>query len=144
MKKLYYSAVTYMALALISGVFFREFTKLNGIYETTTLGKVHGHLFSLGFIVFLMALLFEKTCQITQDDMFQFFFIAYHIGLGITTTAMTVRGVLSVLELKGSIELSSGLDASISGISGMGHIVLSIGLVLFVLILKNRLLKPSA
>jgi len=144
MKKLYYSAVTYMALALISGVFFREFTKLNGVYETTALGKVHGHLFSLGFLLFLVALLFEKTCQITKDEMFQFFFIAYHIGLGVSTAAMTTRGILSVLELKGSLELSSGLDASISGISGMGHIVMSIGLVLFVLILKNRLLKPSA
>jgi len=76
--------------------------------------------------------------------MFQFFFITYHIGLGVSTAAMTARGILSVLELKGSLELSSGLDASISGISGMGHIVMSIGLVLFVLILKNRLLKPSA
>ncbi len=144
MKKLYYSAVTYMALSLISGVFFREFTKLNGVYETTALGKVHGHLFSLGFLFFLAALLFEKISEITKDDLFQFFFITYHIGLGVSTAAMTARGILSVLELKGSLVLSSGLNASVSGISGMGHIIMSIGLVLFVLILKNRLLKPAA
>ena len=45
------------------------------------------------------------------------------------------RGVTQVL----SIPLSPGLDAAISGIAGLGHVMLGVGIVLFFLILKKRI-----
>ena len=139
MKKIYYSAFIYLLLSLTSGVLFREFTKLNGVYDTTALGKVHGHLFSLGFLFFMILLLIELRLEMTKSDIFQMFFVFYHIGLAVSSLSMTTRGILTILEIKGSIELSNGLDAAISGISGLGHIVLSIGLVMFMFILKGIL-----
>ncbi len=139
MKKIYYSAFTYLVLALVSGILFREFTKLSGVYDTTALGKVHGHLFSLGFLFFLILMLVELQLQITKSDIFKLFFVFYHIGLAVSALAMTTRGIVTILEIKGTIELSNGLDAAISGVSGMGHIVMSIGLIMFMFILKGIL-----
>jgi len=47
---------------------------------------------------------------------------------------MIIRGTLQVLEF----DLSSGLDSAISGIAGLGHIAVTIGLVLFFLLLKKN------
>ena len=44
------TSFVYLILALISGVFYREFTKFNGFTEKTTLGVVHTHLFVLGVV----------------------------------------------------------------------------------------------
>ena len=143
MKKIYYSAFTYLILALASGVLFREFTKLNTIYDATALGKVHGHLFSLGFLFFLIVLLIELRLEITKSEIFQMFFIFYHIGLAVSAISMTTRGILTILEIKGTVQLSNSLDAALSGISGVGHIVLSIGLVIFMFILKDILFPKN-
>ena len=139
MKKLYYSAYAYLAAGLLSGIIFREVTKIAGVFGPTALGKVHTHLLSLGFVVFLLLILFEKSMQITKADYFSFFFAAYHTGLVITVISMFTRGIVTILEQKGTIELSGGLDASLSGISGLGHIVLAIALVILMDILKQRM-----
>ena len=46
---------------------------------------------------------------------------------------LIVRGVPQVLQ----IELSSGINAMISGIAGIGHILVGVGLILFLLALKK-------
>ena len=45
---------------------------------------------------------------------------------------MITRGVIQVLE----ITPSKGLDASLSGVAGLGHILLGVGLLLFFLTLQ--------
>lgn len=139
MKKLYYSAFTYLILALMSGLAFREITKILDVFDTNALGKVHGHLFSLGFMMFVIFLIMEKCFEISKAKKFNLFFILYHVGLIISTSFMLVRGIVTVLEIKGSLQLSNGLDAAISGMSGIGHIILSIALVLFMLTLKRQI-----
>lgn len=52
MKKYMNFSLIYAFAGLICGVFYREFTKLNGYNEVTTLGKAHAHLFVMGAIVF--------------------------------------------------------------------------------------------
>ena len=59
---------------------------------------------------------------------------AYHIGLNLTVVMLVVRGILQVL---GS-PLSSGMDASISGISGIGHILLGISLILLLIDIRHN------
>lgn len=144
MKKLYYSAFAYLIVGLLSGLFFREMTKLNGVFEQTSLGKVHGHILTLGFLMFIILMLLEKNFGITQSSTFSLFFIFYHIGVIVSYTVMTVRGVLTILEIKGSLNLSDGLDAAIAGMSGIGHIILSIALVMLMFILKGRLFPKKA
>ena len=52
----------YAILAMIGGVFFREFTKFFSFDGATTLAFVHTHYFALGMIMFLLLLVLEKTC----------------------------------------------------------------------------------
>ena len=143
MKKLYYSAFTYLILALLTGIIWREITKILDVHTNTPLGSVHTHLFALGFMLFLILIIFEKLLSITADSKFTIFFVFYHIGLGLTASCMFVRGLTSILVEKGDFILSDGLDSSISGMAGMGHMAVTVGLIILMLILKKQLFTAS-
>ena len=57
----------------------------------------------------------------------------YNIGLPLTVLMMLIRGTLEVI----AAPLSKGLNASISGIAGIGHILLGAGLILLIVSLKK-------
>ena len=61
MKRYINTALLYAILAMAGGVFYREFTRLNGFTAKTTLSVVHTHYFLLGMVVFLLLLVLEKT-----------------------------------------------------------------------------------
>ena len=54
MKRYINYSIVYAVLAMIGGVFYREFTKMNGYTAFTTLSLVHTHYFILGMIFFLI------------------------------------------------------------------------------------------
>ena len=114
-------------------MFYREFTKWNGFWGTTALGKVHPHLFLLGMVIFLLVALFNDKQDLSQVKTFRVFLKLYNIGVPLTALMMLVRGIPQVLH----IPLSRGPDASLSGIAGIGHILTGIGLILFLLSLKK-------
>ena len=121
-------------------MFYREFTKWNGLSGTTTLGKVHPHLFLLGMVIFLLVALFNDKQDLSQVKAFRVFLKLYNIGVPLTALMMLVRGIPQVLH----IPLSKGLDASLSGIAGIGHILTGIGLILFLLSLKKVFAEKRA
>lgn len=133
MKKMINLAFGYAAAALVSGVFYREFTKLNGYTDVTTLGKMHTHLFTLGMIVFLIVALFTIHTTLNELKQFKQFLIIYNIGISLTTIMMLIRGILQVLDTP----LSTGANAAISGIAGIAHIFTGAGLVLLFLALRK-------
>ena len=55
--------------------------------------------------------------------------IGYHVGLNLAVIMLLVRGMLQVL----GTPLPSGADAAISGIAGIGHIILGVSLVMVLL-----------
>lgn len=63
--------------------------------------------------------------------------LIYHIGLNLTCVMFVVRGVAQTLEM----DLSKAMDAAISGIAGIGHILLGISLVLLLLQIKKNIVK---
>lgn len=134
MTKAVQTAFIYALLGMVGGVFYREMTKLNDFTGQTSLSFVHLHLFALGMLFFLVVTLMEKEFSLTQHKRFDQFFLIYNLGLLITTATFIWRGMNQVL----ATELSKGLDASISGIAGIGHIILSIGVILFFVILKKQ------
>ncbi len=138
MKRYINSAIVYMLLGLASGVFFREFTKFNGFAGTTALSFMHVHYIALGSVFFLVLLLMEKSFSFTQNKTRRVL-IAYHLGLNIMEAGFLVRGVLQVW---GS-ELSKMADASISGIAGIGHILLGISLVLLLNNIRKKIGSAS-
>lgn len=135
MKKLINTSFIYAILAMIGGVFYREFTKLNGFVGKTTLSVVHTHLFMLGMVFFLVILLLAKQYKnILENKRFKVFYYVYNGGLLLTTVMFTWRGVLQVF----GNNLSKGLNASISGMAGIGHMLLGIGIIIFFTILRKQ------
>ena len=123
-KKYAKTAVVYAAVALISGVFYREFTKGFGFEGHTSLSLMHVHYFMLGMTFFLMMALLEKAFVFT-DKTVEKLEIVYNAGLNVSCLAFLLRGLAQVV-VKGDI--ASGLDHAISGIAGMGHAALGVSL----------------
>lgn len=125
MKRYINAAILYAVLAMAGGVFYREFTKFNGFTAKTTLSVLHTHYFLLGMVFFLLLLVLEKNFSFTDAKTGRVLAV-YHVGLNLTAVMLGVRGVPQVL----GITLSSGVSAAISGIAGIGHILLGVSLVL--------------
>ena len=115
-------ALIYAVVAMVFGVFYREFTKFNDFSGQTNLSIIHTHYFLLGMFFFLILMLIEKVVL-----------TAYQLGLNITGCGFLFRGLTQVL----GTELSRGMDASISGISGIGHILMGVCIVLLLLKIKK-------
>ncbi|MDO4838969.1 MAG: DUF2871 domain-containing protein [Clostridia bacterium] len=133
MKRYMNAALLYAILAIIGGVFYREFTKLNGFTAKTTLSIVHTHYFLLGMVFFLLLLLLEKNFSFS-DAKTNRVLVAYHIGLNLTCVMLMVRGVMQVL----GIALSAALNGAVSGIAGIVHILLGLSLVLLLLQIRGK------
>ena len=132
MKRYMNTALLYAILAMVGGVFYREFTKFNGFTAKTTLSVVHTHYFLLGMVFFLLLLLLEKSFSFTGPKTGRVLAV-YHVGLNLTAVMLVVRGVVQVL----GVTLSAGMNASISGMAGIGHVLLGVSLVLVLLQLKR-------
>ena len=135
MKRIAKLSFFYSMLGLFLGAFYREFTKMNDFTGKTVLSGLHPHVLVLGAVFFLIVLLLEKSFELTKNKNFNKFFIIYNIGLLLTVIMMAVRGCIEVLNL----EISTMIDSSISGVAGLGHIIITIGFILFFLILNNRI-----
>lgn len=138
MKRYMNSALLYAVLAMVGGVFYREFTKFNGFTGKTALGVVHTHYFVLGMVFFLLLLLLEKAFAFTGKNTGRVLAV-YHAGLNLAAVMFVVRGVTQVL----SLALSSGMSAAISGVAGIGHILLGVSLVLILLEIRRSVLAKG-
>lgn len=132
MKRYMNMALLYAVLAMVGGVFYREFTKINGFTAKTTLAVVHTHYFLLGVVFFLLLVLLEKSFSFTGPKTGRVLAV-YHIGLNLTVVMFVVRGIVQVL----GTALSAGMDAAISGIAGIGPILLGISMVLLLMQIRR-------
>jgi len=138
-KKILNAAFIYMIAGVASGLFYREFTKLNGFPEGkfTQLGLVHTHLLTLGFIVLLIALVIEKVFGISRSPkLFAWFFWLYNAGVILTSGMLIWHGSLTVLGQESS--------KMIAGIAGLGHMLLTAGMVVFFVALRRAVLNRAA
>lgn len=132
MKRYINTALLYAIFAVAGGVFYREFTKFCDFTGKTTLSVVHTHYFLLGTVFFLLLLLLEKNISFTSAKTGRILAV-YHIGLNLTAVMFVVRGIVQVLVPA----LSSGMNAAISGFAGIGHILLSVGMVFLLAQIKR-------
>lgn len=126
-----------MVIGVLSGLFYREFTKGKDFSGATQLSVVHTHLLTLGFIVLLIVLILEKLFALSRSRLFGWFFWTYNAGLVLTAAIMVVHGMMQV-------NGTSDISAAIPGIAGLGHILLSAGMVFLVLALRTRLFAPDS
>ena len=127
-------ALVYAVTAMIFGVFYREFTKFEQFTGRTNLSVMHTHYFLLGMFFFLILMLIEKNFAFSGQKQVGVLLITYQLGLNITGLGFLMRGLTQVW----GTNLSRGMDASISGIAGIGHIFMGVSLVLLLLKIRNR------
>ena len=138
MKKYIKISFLYAVLAMASGVFYREFTKFNDFTAKTALSVTHLHLFVLGTIVLLIIGLLAERSNLEAVKTFRPAMIVYNIGLPFMVAMFYVRGILQVL---GS-DLSQAADLAVSGVAGIGPVLMATGIVLlFVSLMKAEYRK---
>lgn len=135
MNRLVRTSMFYMIFGLVSGLFYREFTKFNNFTGKTQLSVLHTHTLILGMFFFLFVLLLEKNFKISQQKNYRKFYLFYNIGLGITILMMLIRGSLTVLDY--------GALPALAGIAGVGHIIITIGLFFFFFTLLGSVSSDS-
>ena len=127
------TSFVYMILGVASGLFYREFTKMNGFPEGAPgqLGLTHTHFLALGFFASLTFLVLEKLFRLSESRrLFGWFYALYNIGVLVTAGMLFVHGILQIQDVE--------VSGMIPGIAGLGHILLTAGLiVLWVLLSKS-------
>ncbi len=137
-KRFFNAAIVYAILAMVGGVFFREYTKYMQYTGDTNLSVIHAHYFMLGMFFFLVLALLDKAFAFAGRKGVMIWVTVYHVGLNLTVACLFLRGLAQMQP----VELSAVLDASLSGVAGIGHIILGTGiLVLLILIRKSALAK---
>ncbi|MBO1330194.1 DUF2871 domain-containing protein [Streptomyces sp. VRA16 Mangrove soil] len=134
MRKSYYAAHVYMIVGVLSGLFYREFTKANDFTGDTQLAVMHTHLLALGMLGFLIVLALDKQFGLSGSKLFTNFFWFYNAGMVVTVGMMGVHGCLTVL--------GDSVPEVVPMVAGLGHILLTVGLILLFVVLGRRLKEP--
>lgn len=133
-RKLLCTGLIYAVAGLAGGVFYREFTKFHDFHGQTTLGLLHTHLLLLGMMMFLVLSMLEKEFHLSEHKLYPVWFVVYNAGLVLTVIMLGVRGVVQVLQTP----LSAVADGAISGIAGLGHLGMGVGIVFIFIILMAQ------
>ena len=103
---------------------------MNDYTAWTTLFVVHTHYIILGMMLFLILGLISMNMNLKINQAVLF----YNIGLNLTAIMLIVRGIIQVLDL-------NVVSALISGVAGIGHIILGVSLILILLDIKKACIK---
>ncbi|MBE2989315.1 DUF2871 family protein [Sneathia vaginalis] len=127
-KKILNLSYLFLILGLVSGVFYREFTKIYAFTGYTTLSVVHTHLLILGTMFLLIISLATKDVKVNISKPLAI----YTLGLVIFTISMSINGVFDVILRRPYSNIYLVI------LSGVGHTLLGVGMVWMMYILKNR------
>lgn len=128
MKKILTYVIIFTIIGLTLGIYYRELTKYMDFYASlgskTMLSVAHTHTLTLGALIpLIIGLVLQQNNKSLTDIKLPWYI--YIAGVSLTITMIVVRGTLEVY----GMALSKGLDASISGLAGLGHTALGVGLV---------------
>lgn len=137
------AAAFWTAVGLASGLFYREMTKHYGLANSeqlagTQLAVVHTHVLTLGTLALLVLLALAGHFRTLEADRaFRWGVWVWQAGLLLTTAGMLVIGSLQVSG-------RSGFNSpALAGLSGMGHILLTLALVLIFLALLRAVRRNA-
>lgn len=131
-------AALWTAVGLASGLAYRELTRGGGFAGFTQLSVVHTHTLVLGTVAGLGLLALQRVFLLGRDRRFGWFLWTWTIGLALTAGGLATKGTLQVL---GSPNADS---PALAGVSGMGHILLTVGFVLLFVVLGRRIREDRA
>ncbi len=124
-KKSFNIGSAFLIAGLFMGAFYREFTKFLNYTGPTNMSIMHTHLLSLGTLVFMVLGLLFKTYDVESTKKLNTLLNAYCLSVIITVSTMFVRGLYPVM----GWEVTRAVDASISGVAGLAHILLGVSIV---------------
>ena len=139
LKRYFNASIVYASLALAGGVFYREFTKYAAFTGKTNLAFLHTHYFVLGMIFFLALALLERAFSSSAQKGIKGWVTVYHVGLNITTACLLLRGLAQATETV----LSAALNGSLSGVSGIGHILLGTSMLALLILARRSAVKAK-
>lgn len=115
-----------LIMGLTGGVFYREFTKFYQFTGPGHLGKLHVHTLVLGFVIMTLIYLLSRGFNQQQLKKLKKPIYTFEAGLIFTVINMMLLGMYEVVGAgQGTINRSAA-----DGLSGMGHIILAVGLVM--------------
>lgn len=133
LRTLYRLAAFWTVIGLAGGLFYREFTKAWDVDGGTQLAVLHTHTLVLGTIFLLVVLVLVKVLALASDRRLRWFLGVWNVGLLLTAGGMLVKGMFQVM---GS---DAATHPALAGVSGLGHILLTVALVLLFLVLGRGL-----
>ncbi|QOQ39753.1 DUF2871 domain-containing protein [Trueperella pecoris] len=136
MKNLWYLACAYAAVGLISGLVYRTMTMKMEVVPVNQLSTTHTHFLALGMMVMLIVLGLEATMKISQSRAFRVFCWTYNAGLILTGGVMMWHGIVQIGGGEGG--------PAIAGIAGVGHILLTVGIVSLLVSLAGPVKKLAS
>ena len=139
-KRYFNASIVYASLALAGGVFFREFTKYTMYTGETNLAFIHTHYFMLGMFFFLALALLERAFAFSEQKASRRWVTVYHVGLNITTVCLFLRGLAQATQA----ELSPALNGALSGVSGIGHILIGSSIIALLILIRRSAIKTAA
>ncbi|WP_305094121.1 DUF2871 domain-containing protein [Prescottella sp. R16] len=132
-KILVNSAFGYAVAGLASGLYYRELTKAQDFDGPTQLSVVHTHFLVLGVLFLLIVAIFERLFVLSANPLYRWFSVTFHAGLILTVSMQLVHGTMQVFGKEAS--------AAISGIAGIGHVLLTVAFVVFFLTLRSAVAR---
>lgn len=136
MKNLWFMAGVYAALGLLAGFFYRMMTMKMDVIPTTQLSTTHTHFLALGMMVMLIVLALDAALKVSGSKAFKVFCWTYNAGLLITGAVMVWHGLL---QLDGKVG-----GPAIAGIAGLGHILVTVGIISLFVSLAGPVKKLAA
>ena len=117
-----------------------ELNKENQFEGKTNLAFLHTHYFVLGMFFFLVLALLEKAFAFSEAKAVRGWVTIYHVGLNITTVCLFLRGLAQATETV----LSSALNGSLSGVSGIGHTLLGTSMIALLILVRRSAVKQKS
>lgn len=139
MRKYFNASIVYASLALAGGVFYREFTKYTAFTGKTNLAFLHTHYFMLGMFFFLALALLERAFAFSEQKGIKSWITLYHVGINITTACLFLRGLAQATETA----LSPSLSGSLSGVAGIGHILLGVSMLALLILIRGSAIRAK-
>ena len=139
-KRYFNASIVYASLALVGGVFFREFTKYTMYTGETNLAFIHTHYFMLGMFFFLALALLERAFAFSEQKASRSWVTVYHVGLNITTVCLFLRGLAQATQA----DLSPALNGALSGVSGVGRLLLGSSIIALLILIRRSAIKTAA
>ena len=126
---------TFLVIGLFSGVFYREFTEFYKYQADNHLSKLHVHVLILGFLLMMILYIVVREYDAKKILSFKKPLYVFISGFTFTIVNMTLFGIYEVVSANRPIIKKAALE----GLSVLGHIILSIGIVwLVVKIFQNQ------